>query len=94
MKYFNKNRLDLNDKRMRKIIHGVYGITSKLKIGKKYTLKQIMDIAHPDWWKNNLPPYDARSAGVTFINLVNEGWFPELAANVKHNSSNQYIRIK
>lgn len=94
MSYYDRDGLDVEDQRMIIIIHAVWDVTPNLKIGKKYTLKQMVDIVHPGWWENNLKPYDARSAGVTFINLVNEGWFPELAANIKHNSSNQFIRIK
>ncbi len=94
MSYYARDGLDVEDQKMKRIIHDVWGVTPRLKIGKKYTLKQMVDIAHPGWWENNLKPYDARSAGVTFINLVNEGWFPELVAKVNYNTSNQFIRRK
>lgn len=94
MNYYDKNGLDIEDKRMKKIIHAVWGVTPKLKIGKKYTLKQMVEIANPGWWEKNLQSYDAKSAGVTFINLVNEGLFPELVAKANYNTSNQFIRIK
>lgn len=93
MNYFNKEGLDLEDSRMKKIIRSVHLITSKLKFGKKYTLKQMIEIESPGWWENNLPPYDARSAGLTFVNLVLDDYFPNLQV-IQKKGSNLYFRVE
>lgn len=69
MKYFNLEYLSLNDSYMKRIIEAVIRAVPEMKVGKKYTLKQMTELGEKSTWNGNAKQLNKR-AGITFKNLV------------------------
>lgn len=69
MKYFNLEYLSLNNPYMKGIIRAVVNAVPEMKIGKKYTLKQMAELGEKGAWNGNAKQLNKRT-GRTFKDLV------------------------
>lgn len=71
MKYYNLEYLSLNNPYMKKIIRAVMNAVPEMKTGKKYTLKQMTELAEKSTWNGDAKQLNKR-AGRTFRDFVLE----------------------
>lgn len=71
MKYFNLEYLSLKNPYMKGIIRAVVNAVPEMKIGKKYTLKQMTELGEKSAWNGDAKQLNKR-AGKTFRDLVLE----------------------
>lgn len=71
MKYFNLEYLSLNDSYMKRIIEAVIKAVPEMKVGKKYTLRKMVELGEENVWCTSSKQLNKR-AGITFKNLVLE----------------------
>lgn len=71
MKYFYLEYLSLNNPYMKEIIGAVVKAVPEMKVGKKYTLKQMTELGEEGLWRINSRQLNKR-AGITFRALVLE----------------------